>query len=99
MLEKIILTLPSTSTNYSYEADLFAAAFSRAFHGLFGVGELTVYSRIPNNTVLKRENLTLYPVKQLLLINIQHSKTDQGGKGTILQLEKTEGAVCPFKLV
>ena len=50
MLEKIILTLPSTCTN-SYEADLYAAAFSLAFHGLFRVGELTVHSRIPNNTV------------------------------------------------
>lgn len=98
MLEKIILILPCTCTN-SYEADLFAAAFSLAFHGLFRVGELTVHSRIPNNTVLKRENLTLDPVKQLLLINIQHSKTDQVGKGTILQLEKLEGAICPFKLV
>ena len=91
MLEKIILTLPSTCTNF-YEADLFAAAFSLAFHGLFRVDELTVHkcSRIPNKTVLKRENLTLDPVKQLLLINIQHSKTDQVGKGTILQLEKLE---------
>ena len=101
ILEKIILTLPITCTN-SYEADLVAAAFSLAFHGLFRVDELTVHkcSRIPNNTVLKRENLTLDPVKQLLLINIQlHSKTDQVGKGTILQLEKLEGAICPFKLV
>ena len=81
MLEKIILTLPCTCTN-SYEADMFAAAFTLAFHGLFRVGELTVHSRIPYNTVLKRENLTLDPVKQLLLINIQYSKTDQVGKGT-----------------
>ena len=98
MLEKITLTLPSTCIN-SYEAHLFAAEFSLAFHGLFRVGELTVHSGIHNNTVFKRENLTLDPVKQLLIINIQHSKTDQVRKGTIFQLEKLEGAICPFKLV
>lgn len=45
------------------------------------------------------ENLTLDPDKQLLLINLEHSKTDQVGKGTILQIGKSEGVACPFKLV
>lgn len=98
LLEKIILVLPTTCTN-SYETSLFSAAFSLAFHGLFRVGELTVHCKIPNNIVLGMENLTLDPDKQLLLINLKHSKTDQVGKGTILQIGNSEGVGCPFKLV
>lgn len=45
------------------------------------------------------ENLTLDPDKQLLLVNLNHSKTDQVGKDTILQIGKSEGVACPFKLV
>ena len=44
------------------------------------------------------ENLTIDPDKQLLLINLKHSKTDQVGKGTILQIGKSEGVACPFNL-
>jgi hypothetical protein len=38
--------------------------------------------------ILKKENLTLDPVKQLFIINIQYSKTDQIGKGATLKISK-----------
>jgi hypothetical protein len=98
LLERIIFSLPSICTN-AYEEALFSAAFSLAFYGLFRVGELTVRNRTSDHTVLRKENLTLDPAKQLLLINVQHSKTDQMGKGTILQIGKLNGPVCPFDLV
>lgn len=94
LLVKILGVLPAVCTSH-YEASLFAAAFSLAFHGLFRVGELTVGNKLANHTI-QYENIKLWHDR--LELNVQTSKTDQFGKGQTLVISKQLNvAICPVQ--
>ena len=57
-LLKVILSSLTTVCKSSYEVNLFKAAFSLAFHGLFRVGELTVSNGMCRH-VLLMSNLSI----------------------------------------
>nr|XP_022334289.1 uncharacterized protein LOC111131174 isoform X2 [Crassostrea virginica] len=99
ILHSIIQILPIICTN-AFEATLFSAAFSLAFHGFLRVGELTVNTRKGHHqNTIQIHNLSINQDTQSLLLSIRFSKTDQFGKGTVLQIDRQGGVACPYQLV
>lgn len=98
-LQNIIQALPIICIN-AFESALFSAAFSLAFHVFFRVGELTVNtSKVLQQTTLQIDDLAFDHDKQSLLLTIRYSKTDQLGKGTVLQIDGQGSVACPYQLV
>jgi hypothetical protein len=96
-LLKVILSSLTTVCKSSYEINLFKAAFSLAFHGLFRVGELTVSNGMCRH-ILLMSNLSIF--NNHLKVDICSSKTDQYGKGTTMLIpSQIDQSICPFKLV
>lgn len=78
----------------------FYAAFSLAFHGFFRVGELIVNtSKVLQETILQIDDLASDHDRQSLLMTIRYSKTNQLGKGTVLQIDGQCGVACQYQLV
>ena len=92
LLVKILLTLP-TICKSSYEASLFAAAFTLAFHGFMRVGELTWDKNNPSHTIQVHNIIVCVNYVE---VYIASSKTDQLGRGTTLCIPSQENqVVCP----
>lgn len=85
ILDKIVGVLPSVCSSV-FECRLFTSAFILAFHGMFRVGELTVDSK--GNALHTVEIEDICVMNQVLKINIRSSKTDQMGKGTVLEISR-----------
>ena len=94
ILTKIFQVLPSICRN-DFESSLFAAAFSLAFHGLLRVGELVIH---PNSSsrVLQSSDVNVDRAQGAINITITYSKTDQMGKGTVLNILRVGDQTCPF---
>ena len=91
-LSSIISALPSVCTS-AYETSLFGAAFTIAFHGLLRVGEL-VFTHNANHALLISD---VALGNSFITLRIRHSKTDQTGLGSVIQIPATGGPLCPFK--
>ena len=77
----------------AYETLLFGAAFAIAFHGLLRISELAVTKN--SDHVLLLSDLILGDSS--ITLHIRHSKTDQSGFGSSLQIPATGGPLCPVK--
>ena len=86
LLNKITSALIHICTN-SYEATLFASAFSLAYFGLLRVGELTAANRLNNKPTLAFIDVLMSNTSITLIIN--KSKTDQLGSGTTLEIHRS----------
>lgn len=83
-----------------FKKRFFYAEFSLAFHGFFRVGELIVNtSKVLQETILQIDDLACDHDTQSLLMTIRYSKTNQLGKGTVLQIDGQGGVACPYRLV
>jgi len=76
LLAKILNSLPLVCSSH-YEAKLFMAAFSLAFHGLMRVGELTVGNKSSDTHTISFHDVKIS--NNILEIFILSSKTDQLG--------------------
>ena len=74
---------------------MFAAAFSLAFHGLLRVGELVIH---PNSSsrVLQSSEVNVDRAQGAINITITYSKTDQMGRGTVLNISRVGDQTCPL---
>lgn len=94
ILKQILGVLPCICSS-QFEAVLFAAAFSLAFHGLFRVGELTIGAKLTNHTILWNN---VQVKDNCIEIFMKTSKTDQFGKGYTLVIgEQLDVSVCPVR--
>lgn len=102
VLKTLISSLYSVCTS-SYEAVLFASAFSLAFFALLRVGEITsVSKRESGRHALKLKDIVLNSIKgcEELQVRIASSKTDQLGKSVTLILgEQDDVSICPIRLM
>ena len=94
ILTKIFQVLPCICRN-DFESSLFAAAFSLAFHGLLRVGELVIH---PNSSsrVLQSSDVNVDRAQGAINITITYSKTDQMGRGTVLNISRVGDQTCPL---
>ncbi|XP_078496136.1 uncharacterized protein LOC144752056 [Lissotriton helveticus] len=74
------------------EVLLFRAAFTLAFYCAFRVGELVAKNKQDWHGGLQCSHVKMHGGS--LLITIPRSKTDQGGKGDQIILQKAHGSVC-----
>ena len=95
LLTRVISVLKHVCSN-SYEAVLFAAAFSLAFFGFFRVGELVVSRHNVVHRALAFDDLSFSSDRSSMFVRLRFSKTDQMGKGTIIKLQKSGGSLCPI---
>lgn len=96
LLEKIVKILPAVSSS-QYETILFSALFSIAYFGFFRIGELVVNKSLAHSHTILIDDIVIQDKR--VLINLKFSKTDQLGKGTIIDLQATDSFICPFKLL
>ncbi|KAK3095954.1 hypothetical protein FSP39_021284 [Pinctada imbricata] len=94
ILGRIIAVLPLVCTS-NYEATLFSAACSLAFHAFLRVGEFTLAKGNSPTSVLSFSDISLSPDN--LVLCIRSSKTDQHGKGASIILSRTDTPSCPLK--
>ena len=96
-LLKVILNVVPVACSSQYEAYMFGAAFSLAFHGLLRVSEIAV------SNGLKRHVLSFNDISfndDGLIVHIMSSKTDQLGKGTFILIKaQSDLSLCPCALV
>lgn len=93
LLGKILGVLPVICKS-NYESQMFRAAFSLCFHGMFRVSELTFKGPNFNSHAIKIENLKLTSnsIEMLLL----SSKTDQFGRGVSIHISAQKDLnICP----
>lgn len=96
LLSKLLTILPSVCRS-QFEAKLFTSAFSLAFHGMLRIGELTVNKGDNNHTVMIND-IQITDVG--LEINLKSSKTDQFGKGTVVQIFRGVDKIkCPVEIL
>lgn len=102
LLKKIILSLRYVCSS-QYEAGMFSAAFSLAFFAMLRVSEITINSKLDNNShALNYEDIQVDSVNNPteLRVKISSSKTDQTGKSVTLLLNKqTDPIICPLQLI
>ena len=79
--------------NSRYEALLFKAAFTLAFHALLRVGEFAMSKGNTSDKILQTEDVSL--IGDQITICIRHSKTDQLGWGTSVVIPASAGLACP----
>ena len=98
VLQRLLLSLPAICSS-SYESYLFRSAFSLAFFGFMRVGEFTVTSIKGDWAhILLPSDVSFSEDQSMLSLSIRSSKTDQRGKGVVLQLERQQNvAICPVK--
>lgn len=92
LLTKIVAKLHSVCFS-TYEALLFKAAFTLAFHGFMRVGEITASSLCLSRAVAVTDVNFDSSGKQLF-VNLRFSKTDQTGKGVLLTIKSTNNDIC-----
>ncbi|XP_077778997.1 integrase/recombinase xerD homolog [Podarcis muralis] len=80
-----------------YEARLFSAAYSIAFFGALRIGELVCEGGVPHGQRgILLSDLTLSGSQ--LLVQVRSSKTDQQGRGALIQLPAAQGSgPCPVR--
>ena len=98
LLVKIIQVLPVVCSSV-YETTLFSAIFSLAFYGFLRVGELVVASKGEWGHALLAHTVKVKDHGGTIELELSHSKTDQAGKGVIINLQKIESPTCPVSLV
>ncbi|XP_048733030.1 uncharacterized protein LOC125649499 [Ostrea edulis] len=72
--------LPKICQSY-YESTLFSTIFVTAFFGFFRMGELVQNSKHDAGHAIQVQNVLYSPHDNTVRILLQHSKTDQEGKG------------------
>ena len=96
-LLKVILRVVPVACSSQYEACMFGAAFSLAFHGLLRVSEIAVSNGLKRH-VLLFSDISLGD--DSLNVHITSSKTDQLGKGTVIMIKaQSDLSLCPCALV
>lgn len=102
--ENILKNLMSSSSlvcSSNFETYLFCSAFSLAYHAFLRVGEFTCSKTrdirhvigINHIQILFDQSLN----KKLLKITVPYSKTDQSGKGSLIQLNESDiTVICPL---
>ena len=98
ILVRVIAKLPGVCSN-KFETRLFSAAYSLAFFGFLRVGELAVSSNSDHSAVLRHSDIEIMSDRKSLQLKIRFSKTDQLGKGCIIEIGKVQGIVCPVELM
>lgn len=86
MLSKILSVLPNL-TKSLYESNLFGAAFSLAFFGMFRVGEITLTRHSSVEKILQLSDT--YIDSDSIHLFLRYSKTDQFGNGTTITITKS----------
>lgn len=99
LLTSIIAKLPSICFS-SYEALLFATAFSVAFHGFLRIGEIVFTKMSQTHQIIGVKDARVIQEKnhQSIEVRLRHSKNDQSGKGTYIYISETGTSVCPVLL-
>jgi len=96
LLVKILSVLPIVCSSH-YESELFTAAYTLAYYGLFRVGELTVDSM--GTKTGKSHTVQVGDAKivgDTLEIYLATSKTDQFGKGVSMHISaQANKTLCP----
>lgn len=100
LLTNIIDKLPSVCFS-AYEALLFAAAFSLAFHGFLRIGEIVYTKAGQVRQIICVQDVKLHSLKnqQSIRIHITHSKSDQTGQGLFIDIIETGTKICPVRLL
>ena len=93
LLADIVATLHKVCTT-GFEAILFTAAFTLAFHGLMRVGELAIKKGRKNHTV-QIGDVKIFD--KYMLVNLASSKTDQLGKGSVISIPVQVAGPCPIQ--
>lgn len=102
VLLKLVCSLPHICQS-SYEAKLFASAFSLAFFGLLRIGEFTAETKsAPGTHVIGFHDILIQNnagVEELHL-KIRSSKTDQARNSTTLIVrQQANPSICPVRLM
>ena len=92
ILNKIIPRLHLVCRD-SYEARLFGAAFTLAYHALLRVGELALSKGNSPNKIIQVQHISVQD--SAIKLFIKYSKTDQYGLGTTLAIPATSQVSCP----
>lgn len=98
LLSKLLKSLPNVCKSV-YETSLFSAIFSLAYFGFFRIGELVVSSPGLHGHVINVRNVLLKENESVLQLSLPHSKTDQEGKGVLIDFPAIDSVACPVKLV
>lgn len=98
ILTKIINKLSSICSSL-YETRLFTAAYTLAYHGFLRVGELVYTKQGQTHQILSLDNVQILKDGnfQFIRLHLQHSKCDQVGKGTTIDICQTDSQICPVK--
>jgi hypothetical protein len=74
---------------------MFKAAFTLSFWGLLRIGEIALSEGNNAGQILAVDDVKLTLDK--LVIHLRFSKTDQTGKGVLIEIPKITGSIiCPF---
>ena len=96
LLKKLVLVLPQVCKS-KYEARLFQAAFTLAYHGLLRIGEIAI-SKGRENHIISISDVSVS--LEGLRVRVPSSKTDQIGAGAMLSLKyQNDHQICPGILV
>jgi hypothetical protein len=98
ILSAMIQTLPTICKSH-YEASLFSTIFTTAFFGFFRMGELVQDSKLSIGHAIQTQNVAYLPHNNTVQIFLQHSKTDQQGKGVAVQLTPSHKPICPVSAI
>jgi hypothetical protein len=98
ILSAMIQTLPTICKSH-YESSLFSTIFTTAFFGFFRMGELVQDSRLSIGHAIQTQNVAYLPHNNTVQIILQHSKTDQQGKGVAVQLTPSHKPICPVSAI
>ena len=98
LLKRIICSLQYVCSS-TYEAALFASAYSLCFFALLRVGEVAAESKADSGVhVIKYFDISF--VGRDLCLNIQSSKSDQLRKAsTLIILQQKDESICPVRLL
>lgn len=78
-----------------YEATLFTAIFVTAFYGYFRIGELVQNSITDIGHAVQLQDITFGTDNKSVTINLKHSKTDQEGRGAVVDIKSVDKHLCP----
>ena len=95
ILHKLLNTLPLVCS-LPYEVNLFSAVFTTAFFGYFRMGELVQNSCRELGHAIQVQDVRITSANSVQIL-LKHSKTDQMGKGVIINLFSTSRDICPVK--
>ncbi len=98
ILKKVCTALPHI-TSSTYEAQLFKAAFTLAFHGFLRVGEFAANSVTSvQRSVLTCDDIRLNRVARGIEVNFRVSKNNQHGEQQAIHIAAAQDlSICPFQ--